>query len=203
MLGPGTAGVHHETDSDQLIVFESPPGKSPVRYDIGVGWDRSRDGAAPDLAGWTKTVERHARELAAPVRVTLTGGAGRRARSVRKAEVALGVPEADVLDQAAEQIAIVREQAALDVVAEQVAEQRAGSIRGARYDRKLRESVSMPTKRDSRPMFDSALHLLLHAVELIEEPPGAAELHLARRLTPSWKLPIIVAKSSLSRGLRL
>jgi hypothetical protein len=72
VLGPGMVGVHQETDSDQLIVFENPPGKSLFRYDIGVGWDRSRDGAAPDLAGWTKTVERHARELAAPVRVTLT-----------------------------------------------------------------------------------------------------------------------------------
>jgi pectinesterase len=71
VLGPGTTGVHHETDSDHLIVFESPPGKSPLRYDIGVGWDRSPDGAAPDAAGWTKTVERHARDLAAPVRVTL------------------------------------------------------------------------------------------------------------------------------------
>jgi hypothetical protein len=72
VLAPGTTGAVRETDTDHLIVFDSPPGKSPVRYDVGVGWDRSRDGAAPDLAGWTKTVEHHARDLASPVRLTLT-----------------------------------------------------------------------------------------------------------------------------------
>jgi hypothetical protein len=72
VLPPGTVGTQRETDSDHLIVFDQPPDKSPFRYDIGVGWDRSPDGAARDVAGWEKTVERHARELAAPVRLSLT-----------------------------------------------------------------------------------------------------------------------------------
>ena len=38
-----------------------------------------------------------------------------------------------------------------------------------------------PTKRLSRPRFDSALSLPLHAVLLVEEPPARAELHLAGR----------------------
>ena len=77
VLQPGTSGAHRETDSDHLLVFDHPPDKSPLRYDIGVGWDRSPDGAAHDLAGWEKTVERHARELAAPVRVSLAAARAR------------------------------------------------------------------------------------------------------------------------------
>ena len=70
VLPPGAAGVYKQTDGEHLIVADARPGAPFVAY-VGFGWDRSGDGAAPDLAGWTKSVERRARELAAPVRVSL------------------------------------------------------------------------------------------------------------------------------------
>jgi len=58
-----------ETDSDHLVVLKAQPGV-PLVYHAGFGWDRSGDVA--DAAAWNRKVESLARELAAPIKVSLS-----------------------------------------------------------------------------------------------------------------------------------
>ena len=197
VLGPEATGSHQQNDTYHLICVRDPSGKSPVRYDVGVGWDRSPDGAAPDLAGWNED-RRTPRPRARHAGTRVAGGG---VDSGLKTEVGPRVPVADVLDEAAEERAIVRKPPALDVVAEQVAQQPA-EILVPRIDRKLRESVSMPTNGQSSPRFDSAF--------ICFSMPSADRGTTRRCRTASCPAPSRPGScrsswrsTSLSRGLRL
>ena len=109
-----------------------------------------------------------------------SGSGTSRPPSQGKPEIVARVLEADVLDQPARAASRSSGTRPRRTSSPSRLQSRRRKYSWREYDRKLRESVSMPTKRDSRPMFESACDLLLHAVELIEEPPGAAVLHLAR-----------------------
>ena len=74
-------------------------------------------------------------------------------------------------------------------------------------DKKLRLSVSMPTKRLSRPKLRQLGHLTFHAVFLIVEPPAGTELHLARHPSPgSYRLSpstsVIARVQAVKNGFR-
>src|SRR5690606_40787669 len=69
-------------------------------------------------------------------------------------------------------------------------------------DKKLRESVSIPTKRLSKPILDSAL-ICLVIPSFWSRNHQADPNWILPGTEPSLKLPIMVAISSLSAGLRL
>src|SRR5690606_22641797 len=69
-------------------------------------------------------------------------------------------------------------------------------------DKKLRESVSIPTKRLNRPILDSAL-ICLVIPSFWSRNHHADPNWILPGTEPSLKLPIMVAINSLSAGLRL
>jgi unsaturated rhamnogalacturonyl hydrolase len=69
VAAPGLVVDGKETDSDHLVILKAQPGV-PLVYHAGFGWDKSGDVA--DAAAWNKKVESLARELAAPVKVSLS-----------------------------------------------------------------------------------------------------------------------------------
>src|SRR4051812_27606747 len=97
-----------------------------------------------------------------------------------ESEVLPGVAEADVLDQRAQQGAVVGEQPPLDVRADHVAQQ-APEILVARVRQEAARVGQHPDEPREQAHVGERVDLLLHPVQLIEEPPGAAELHLPRR----------------------
>jgi unsaturated rhamnogalacturonyl hydrolase len=71
VASPAAVVDYRPTDTDHLLLINAPAGpKASVVYHAGFGWDGSGD--FPDIAAWTKQVEGLARDLAAPVRVSLS-----------------------------------------------------------------------------------------------------------------------------------
>ena len=70
VLPAGTASMIRPTDLDTFIVAKASPGV-PFVYYMGSDWSK-RAGGAADAAGWTKAVEEQARDIAAPVKVTVS-----------------------------------------------------------------------------------------------------------------------------------
>jgi len=70
VLAPGTTGSVKSTDLDTLLVAKVSPG-APFVFYFGSDWSK-RPGGATDAAAWTKAVSELTRELAAPVKVTLS-----------------------------------------------------------------------------------------------------------------------------------
>ncbi len=70
VLPAGTAGTIRPTDLDTFIVAKASPGV-PFVYYMGSDWNK-RTGGAADAAGWTKAVQEQARDIAAPLKVTLS-----------------------------------------------------------------------------------------------------------------------------------
>jgi unsaturated rhamnogalacturonyl hydrolase len=68
VVPPAAVADYKQTTSDFLLVARAQAG-APFAYLAGFGWDRSGDVA--DADAWKREVDRAARELAAPVRVTL------------------------------------------------------------------------------------------------------------------------------------
>ena len=66
---PSAVIDYKQTDSDNLLIV-SGQSNTPLVYRAGFGWDGSGD--FTDIAAWTKHVEALARDLAAPVRVSLS-----------------------------------------------------------------------------------------------------------------------------------
>jgi unsaturated rhamnogalacturonyl hydrolase len=66
---PGAIVDYKQTDADHLMIVNGQS-SAPFVYHAGFGWDASGD--FPDMAAWTRRVEALARDLAAPVRVTLS-----------------------------------------------------------------------------------------------------------------------------------
>jgi unsaturated rhamnogalacturonyl hydrolase len=60
---------YKQIDSDHLLLVNGSVA-APVTYYAGFGWDGG--GAFPDITAWTKQVEAQARDLAAPVKVSLS-----------------------------------------------------------------------------------------------------------------------------------
>ena len=100
-----------------------------------------------------------------------------------EAEIAVGVVERDVLDDAAEPLEIVRNLALLDFLAELLAEETAEVLvpRVAEETARVREHSDEVAERAERR---ERLDLLAHPVLLVEEPPRRAKLDLpaVRRL---------------------
>lgn len=65
------AADYRPTDTDFLIVTRAKSGV-PLVYYAGFGWDRG--GAVTDAASWTRKVDSFAREVAAPLQVSLSPG---------------------------------------------------------------------------------------------------------------------------------
>ena len=70
VLPAATATTIRSTDLDTFIVAKATPGV-PFVYYMGSDWSK-RAGGPADAAGWTKAVEEQARDIAAPVKVTLS-----------------------------------------------------------------------------------------------------------------------------------
>jgi len=66
---PATVVDYKQTDSDHLLLVKAAL-PAPVTYYAGFGWDGSGD--FPDIAAWTRRVEATARDLAAPLKVSLS-----------------------------------------------------------------------------------------------------------------------------------
>ena len=66
---PAAVVDHKTTDTDHLVIINAQS-QTPFVYHAGFGWDGSGD--FPDMAAWTRQVEALARDLAAPVRVSLS-----------------------------------------------------------------------------------------------------------------------------------
>ena len=108
---------------------------------------------------------------------------------------------ADVGDHRADQVHRVGQQALLDLRAQQVAEDTAKVLVASVGEERSaigQHADEAAQKAEVRQRNE----LLLDAVLLIQEPPGAAELHFAGRCA-SWKLPSIVATTSFCAGFRL
>jgi unsaturated rhamnogalacturonyl hydrolase len=65
----GQPADYRPTDSDFLIVTHAKSGV-PLVYYAGFGWDRG--GSVADVVAWTKKVDGFAREVAAPLQISLT-----------------------------------------------------------------------------------------------------------------------------------
>jgi uncharacterized protein DUF4861 len=70
VLLPGTAATLRATDLDTFLVAKAPPGV-PFVYYMGSEWSK-RPGAGRDAGSWNGVVSEKARDLAAPVKVTLS-----------------------------------------------------------------------------------------------------------------------------------
>jgi len=70
VLLPGTAATLHSTDLDTFLVAKATAGV-PFVYYMGSEWSK-RPGAGPDAGTWNGVVSEKARDLAAPVKVTLS-----------------------------------------------------------------------------------------------------------------------------------
>jgi hypothetical protein len=68
-LPPGTTATVHSTDLDTFLVAKATAGV-PFVYYMGSEWSK-RPGGATDAGGWTKALQEHARDVGAPVKVTL------------------------------------------------------------------------------------------------------------------------------------
>jgi unsaturated rhamnogalacturonyl hydrolase len=84
----GQPADYRPTDTDFLIVTHAKSGV-PLVYYAGFGWDRG--GSAADVASWTKKVDAFAREVAAPLQVSLapsspTAATSPSARPAQKAQ---------------------------------------------------------------------------------------------------------------------
>jgi hypothetical protein len=71
VLAPGTSGAAKASELDNLIVAKASPGVPFVFY-VGSDWNKRPGSTAGDAAAWTKAVQELARDLAAPVKVTLS-----------------------------------------------------------------------------------------------------------------------------------
>jgi len=69
VVSPGAVADYKQTDTDHLMIVTGQS-NAPVAYHAGFGWDASGD--FPDIAAWTRRVEAEARNLATPLRVTLS-----------------------------------------------------------------------------------------------------------------------------------
>ncbi len=69
VLPAGTAASMRSTDLDTFLVAKATPGV-PFVYYMGSEWSK-RPGGAADAGGWTKALQEQARDVAAPVKVTL------------------------------------------------------------------------------------------------------------------------------------
>ena len=70
VLLPGTAATLHSTDLDTFLVAKATAGV-PFVYYMGSEWSK-RPGAGPDAGTWSGVVSEKARDLVAPVKVTLS-----------------------------------------------------------------------------------------------------------------------------------
>jgi hypothetical protein len=70
VLSPGTSGAIKSTDLDTFLVAKASPG-APFVYYMGSEWSK-RPGAGADAGAWTKAVQDEARDVGAPVKVTLS-----------------------------------------------------------------------------------------------------------------------------------
>jgi unsaturated rhamnogalacturonyl hydrolase len=70
VLAPGATAAVRATDLDTFLVAKATAG-APFVYYMGSDWSK-REGGAADAGGWTKVVQDQAREIAAPVKVTLS-----------------------------------------------------------------------------------------------------------------------------------
>ena len=101
---------------------------------------------------------------------------------VVETEEATGVVVADVLHHFSNERKIVGKPSALDVVAEDIAKQ-AAEVFVARVGEKLTAVGEHADELAKQAGLREALNLARHAVELIKEPPSAAELDFAPRDT--------------------
>src|SRR6185312_2303639 len=116
-------------------------------------------------------------------------------------EVVARVPEADVLDQRREQRRSLgsRPRSTSSAI---MLQSRRRKYSWRENDRKLRESVSMPTNRDSRPRLERA-SICLRMPSSWSRNHQALPSCIFPGVVPSLKLPMTVAKASLSAGFRL
>ena len=70
VLPAGIAASLRPTDLDTFLVAKAAPGV-PFVYYMGSEWSK-RPGGAADAGGWTKALQEHARDVASPVKVTLS-----------------------------------------------------------------------------------------------------------------------------------
>ena len=70
ILPAGIAASVRPTDLDTFLVAKAAPGV-PFVYYMGSEWSK-RPGGAADAGGWTKALQEHARDVASPVKVTLS-----------------------------------------------------------------------------------------------------------------------------------
>jgi len=70
ILPAGIAASVRPTDLDTFLIAKAAPGV-PFVYYVGSEWSKRPNGAA-DAGGWTKALQEHARDVASPVKVTLS-----------------------------------------------------------------------------------------------------------------------------------
>ena len=70
ILPAGIAASVRPTDLDTFLIAKAAPGV-PFVYYMGSEWSK-RPGGAADAGGWTKALQEHARDVASPVKVTLS-----------------------------------------------------------------------------------------------------------------------------------
>ena len=70
VLPAGAAATIRPTDLDTFMVAKASPG-APFVYYMGSDWSK-RGGGAADAGAWTKAVQEQVRDIAAPVKVTLS-----------------------------------------------------------------------------------------------------------------------------------
>src|SRR6187431_2428173 len=95
-----------------------------------------------------------------------------------ESEILPCVAKTNRFDEPGQKCRIVRHEAAAHIVAEHVTQQ-APEVLVARVRQEAPRVCEHADEAREQAQVGQGVHLLLHAVELIEEPPGAAVLHLA------------------------
>ena len=112
----------------------------------------------------------------------------------------LGVIEANSLRQIADQFEVIRYESLFHPFAQKIAENSSEVFvpRKGKKGSRIRKHAYEPRKQTG---VGQSLHLLSHAISLIQVPPTRTELHLPGQ--SRWKFPSMVATVKLSAGLML